>query len=367
MPQPSAAPAVGGPGGAVEDLPAPALVVDRAAVQRNAALMAKRVAELGVSLRPHIKAHKCVELARIQLEHGAAGVTTATAAEAVAMAEGGVGDVFVANQVVDPASLAALARTARRATVTVAVDDPRQVALLARAAEEADSAVNVLAEVDVGMGRCGVRRAEDVVPLARAVQDERSLRFRGICGYEGHCVDEPDRAVRHGEVVAAAARLAASVQALEAAGFEAEVVSAGGTGTYDLVAAEPNVSELQAGSYLLMDEYHRLVTPEFELAIAVLASVISRHGDLVVVDAGRKAISSDLAPIRLLGHEAEFLFSHEEHSGFRVPANGPEVGDRVRLSPGYTPSTVNLYGRLWLAEDDVVLGSCLVRARHGDR
>jgi D-serine deaminase-like pyridoxal phosphate-dependent protein len=95
--------------------------------------------------------------------------------------------------------------------------------------------------------------------------------------------------------------------------------------------------------------------------------VISRHGDLIVVDAGRKAISSDLSPVRLLGQEAEFLFSHEEHSGFRVLGAGPDVGDRVRLSPGYTPSTVNLYGRLWLAEGDVVLESCLVRARHGDR
>lgn len=366
MQQATGSVAIGGAGRAVADLPGPALIVDRAAVERNAARMAKHAAELGVALRPHIKAHKCAELAQIQLQHGAAGVTTATAAEAVAMAEAGVDDVFVANQVVDRAALAALARSAQRAAVTVAVDDPRQIALAAHAAEAAGSTIGILVEVDVGMGRCGVRLPEEVVPLARAAERQRHLRFRGICGYEGHCVDEPDRAIRHRQVVEASGKLAAALQALEADGMRAEVVSAGGTGTYDLVAEEPNVSELQAGSYLLMDEYHAVVTPEFELALTVLSSVISKHEDLVVVDAGRKAISSDLAPIRLLGHDAEMLFSHEEHSGFRVLGDGPDVGDRVRLSPGYTPSTVNLYGRLWLAEGDVVLESCLVRARHGD-
>jgi D-serine deaminase-like pyridoxal phosphate-dependent protein len=133
-----------------------------------------------------------------------------------------------------------------------------------------------------------------------------------------------------------------------------------------MIATNPMVTELQAGSYLLMDEYHAAVTPEFESALSVLASVIARHDRLVVVDAGRKAISSDLAPLRMLGHDAEMVFSHEEHSGFRVSGRGPRIGDRVRVAPGYAPSTVNLYGRLWLAEGDVVVESCRVRARHGD-
>jgi D-serine deaminase-like pyridoxal phosphate-dependent protein len=212
-----------------------------------------------------------------------------------------------------------------------------------------------------------VRRTEEVVPLARAVKRQSRLRFRGLCGYEGHCVDEPDRELRRREVSAATGRLAASVRALEADGIRVAVVSAGGTGTYDMTATEPYVSELQAGSYLIMDEYHAAVTPEFELALTVLASVIARHGDLIVIDAGRKAVASELAPIRLLGHEAELLFSHEEHSGFRVGGEGPKIGDRVRVAPGYAPSTVNLYGSLWLAEGDVVVQSCLVRARHGER
>jgi D-serine deaminase-like pyridoxal phosphate-dependent protein len=353
-------------GTGVADLPGPALLVDRAVVRRNAARMEARTRELGVSLRPHVKAHKCAELARIQLEHGATGMTTATADEAVAMVDAGVDDVFVANQVVDPAGLAALAQAALRATVTIAVDDPGQVALAAQAAESATSILDILIEVDVGMGRCGVRRAEDVVPLARAVERESHLRFRGLCGYEGHCVDEPDRAVRDREVTAATDRLAASVRELEADGLRAEIVSAGGTGTYDLIATKPNVTELQAGSYLLMDEYHAGVTPEFELALTVLASVIARHGDLVVIDAGRKAVSSDLAPSRLLGHDSELLFSHEEHSGFRVAGERPGIGDRIRIAPGYAPSTVNLYGKLWLVEDDEVIRLCRVRARHGD-
>jgi D-serine deaminase-like pyridoxal phosphate-dependent protein len=365
-PAPAGSVTVDGAGGVVRDLPGPALIVDLAAVERNAALMGNRIAALGVSLRPHIKAHKCAELARIQLRHGAVGVTTATAAEAAAMVEAGIEDVFVANQVVDLAGLAALAAAARGARVAISVDDPHQVDLAGQAAEGAGSTIEALIEVDVGMGRCGVRSPEQVVPLARAIEAQAGLRLGGICGYEGHCVDEPDRALRQREVGAAAARLSAATTALEAEGFEVGVVSAGGTGTYDMAAAKPVVTELQAGSYLLMDGYHAAVTPEFEQALSVLASVIARHGDLIVIDAGRKAISSDLAPLRLLDHEAEMAFSHEEHSGFRVRGEGPEIGERVRVVPGYAPSTVNLYGRLWLAEGDTVVESCRVRARHGE-
>ncbi|HEX5609018.1 MAG TPA: alanine racemase [Solirubrobacterales bacterium] len=344
----------------------PVAVVDLAVAERNAELMAKSTRELGVSLRPHVKVHKCPELAQVQLRHGAIGVTVATAAEAVAMVEGGVEDVLVANQVVDPDGLAALAGAARRAKVALSVDDPRQVALAGQAAAAAGSTLHALIEVDVGMGRCGVREIERVVPLARTVEAEPNLSFGGIAGYEGHCVDEPDRALRERGVTAAAERLRGAVLALVADGLTVDVVSAGGTGTYDLAGAEREITELQAGSYLLMDNYHAAITPEFEFALTVHATVIARHGDLIVLDAGRKAVSSDLAPIHLPDHEAEFCFSHEEHSGFRLRGDGPEIADRVRIVPGYAPSTVNLHGSIRLVEGEALVESCRVRARHGD-
>ena len=161
-------------------------------------------------------------------------------------------------------------------------------------------------------------------------------------------------------------RLRGAVLALVADGLTVDVVSAGGTGTYDLAGAEPEIAELQAGTYLLMDTYHAAITPEFEYALTVHATVIARHGDLIVLDAGRKAVSSELSPIHLPDHEAELRFA-QEHSGFRVLGDGPEIGYRVRIVPGYAPSTVNLHGSLRLVEGEALVETCRVRARHGDR
>jgi D-serine deaminase-like pyridoxal phosphate-dependent protein len=207
------------------------------------------------------------------------------------------------------------------------------------------------------------------VVLARLVAAHASLRFDGLMGYEGHVVDEPDRARRAAGVARAAARLADAQERLSEAGLAAAVVSAGGTGTYDLTGAAPGVTEIQAGSYLIMDEFHAAITPEFERALTVVASVLSRHGDLFVVDAGRKAVGGELAPLRLLGHAAEPAFSHEEHSGFRLRAGagaGPAVGERVRIVPGYAPTTVNLHAVLWATRNGLLVDGWRVRGRHGD-
>jgi D-serine deaminase-like pyridoxal phosphate-dependent protein len=350
----------------VARLTTPALVLDRPAMLRNAAAMAAHVERLGVGLRPHVKAHKCVELARVQLAHGAHGVTTATVAEAVAMVAGGVEDVLLANEVVSAPALDRLALAARTASVALAVDLPEQIGLAAAAAERAGSVLGVVVEVDVGMGRCGVRDEAAVVPLAGAIAAEPALRFRGLMGYEGHCVDEPERALRAAQAGEATAKLARAAALLADAGLPAEIVSAGGTGTYDLTGAAAAVSELQAGSYLIMDEYHASVTPEFEPALHVVASVISRHGELAVIDAGRKAIGTELAPARVVGHDAEVAFTHEEHAGVRVRSgDGPAVGELLRLVPGYAPTTVNLHAELHVVEDDRVVETWPVLARHG--
>jgi D-serine deaminase-like pyridoxal phosphate-dependent protein len=350
----------------IEALLTPALLVERAAMERNAAAMAAHAARLGVGLRPHVKTHKCLQLVEIQLAHGAHGVTTATVAEAVAMVDGGVRDVLLANQAVTWPALTRLAAAARRADVTLAIDAPEPARRAAEAAAAADAVLGVLIEIDIGMGRCGVREPERVVELARSIAERPELHLRGLMGYEGHCVDEPDRARRARETRAALGLLERAAELLRDAGLPPEIVSAGGTGTYDMTGAVDVVTELQAGSYLLMDEFHAAVTPEFEPALFVLASVISRHGDLAVIDAGRKAISTELARPRIVGHDAEIVFTHEEHTGLRIRSGaGPAVGDRVRLTPGYAPTTVNLHAVLNVVDGDSVLGVWPVLARHG--
>jgi D-serine deaminase-like pyridoxal phosphate-dependent protein len=348
-------------------LTTPALILDLEVARRNIERMAERVRELPAELRPHVKVHKSSRLARMQIEAGAIGVTVATVWEAIAMARGGVDDILIANQVVGDRHVAALADLARTARVMVCVDDASNVERLGQAAVAAGSRLGVLVEVDTGMGRCGVRAPAVARELAELAGATDGLDFRGVSGYEGHCMLEPDRDARVREAGAAAKRLLAAVDEIGAAGIGCEIVSAGGTGTYYLTGAHTGVTEIQAGSYVLMDAFHESLVPGgFEIALTVLATVVSRHGEQVVLDAGRKAIGIDNMLPRLAGADSEPLFVHEEHSGFAVPADSPlRVGDRVELQSGYAPTTANLHDVYHVVERDVVTDLWPVEARYG--
>jgi D-serine deaminase-like pyridoxal phosphate-dependent protein len=323
----------------------PALILDLDVARRNIAFMAERMSEMPADLRPHVKVQKSVELARLQVEAGAIGVCTATVWEAIGMSRGGIEDVLIANEVCGAGKVKALAEAALHGRLTVAVDDPSNAADLSDAVEAAGSEIEVLIEVDVGMGRGGVRSPEEAVVLARRVDELPGLRLRGVQGYEGHCMLEPDRAVRIEKARAAMAYLIEAVDRLTAAGFECEVVSAGGTGTYDITGANPRVTEIQAGSYVFMDGFHGNLVPGFSRALTVLGTVMSRHGNTVVLDAGRKSIGIDFVLPTMVEHPFyEARYFAEEHALFDVDERcGLKLGDTVELVPGYAPTTVNLY------------------------
>jgi D-serine deaminase-like pyridoxal phosphate-dependent protein len=183
-------------------------------------------------------------------------------------------------------------------------------------------------------------------------------------GYEGHCMLEPDRELRVTKARAAMEYLIHVVDVLAAAGFDSPVVSAGGTGTFDITGRNPRVTELQAGSYVFMDAFHGSLVPDFGIALTVLATVISRHGDLVILDVGRKAIGSDLTMPRLVDDVGELVYLNEEHAGVRVgPDAGLGVGDRIELVTGYGPTTVNLYDAYHVVSDGLVVDVWPVPAR----
>ena len=194
---------IGGPRNAP---PTPALVLDLPAVRRNLAEMATRMEPLPAALRPHAKIHKSPILGRMQIEAGGIGLTTATVWEAAAMADAGLTDILVANQVVGPVKAAELARIAGEARVIVTVDSEANAAELGAAAAAAGSRIDALVELDVGLHRAGVRTPEHALALGGAIQDEAGLRLAGVFGYEGHCMLEPDRAIRVEKAKAANAR-----------------------------------------------------------------------------------------------------------------------------------------------------------------
>jgi D-serine deaminase-like pyridoxal phosphate-dependent protein len=353
-------------GRSLDDVPTPALVLDLTIAERNITSMAARIGSLGAELRPHIKAHKSAELAHMQVDAGALGVTTATVAEAVSMAEAGIPDVLLASQVVTPVSIARLLRAAPLTRMRVAVDDEQNLVSLGKAAREAGVALGVLVELDVGLGRGGSRSVQDAVELAVRVSHVDGVTFDGLMGYEGHCASEPRQHRRFREAIRSMEVLASAAEACRDAGLVVETVSAGATGTFEVTGNAPGVTEVQAGSYVLMDRFHEPLVEGFDLALTVMTTVIGRHGNLVVLDAGRKAVDVSLRPLQASDPAAVVEFIHEEHAGFRYrEGTAPDVGERLRLVPGYAPTTVNLFGAYQVVRDEQVVDTWPVLARHG--
>jgi len=337
------------------DLVTPALVLDLTIARRNIAKMAELISAMGADLRPHVKVHKSPEIARMQVEAGAIGVSTATVWEAMVMVHAGLDGVFVVNTVSGPDKLAALATLARDANVMVAVDDPGNAAALAAAARAAGSTLGVLIEVDTGMDRAGVDSIEEAVRLADRISHLQGLRPLGVTGYEGHCSLTPDDELRHERQRAAMGFLLDTAHAIRSAGLPCEVVSAGGTATWDWTAAHRGVTESQAGSYVVMDNFHGAMVSDFEHALTVVSTVISRRPGRVIVDAGSKSIAApSLASMR--DHDLEVMRFDEEHGIFiATPEVDLAVGSVVELIPGYAPSTVNWYDAFHVVEDDRVV------------
>jgi D-threonine aldolase len=349
-----------------DGLSTPALLLDLDAARRNIAAMAARMRQLQANLRPHVKLHKCPPLAQLQVGAGAEGICVATAWEALAMAQAGLTDIFVVNEVWGAAKQAALAQAAGLASVRVAIDSSDNARDLAAAAVAAGVSLGVLIDVDTGMGRCGVRSAAEAVALAGAVTDVPGIALLGVTGYEGHCMGIKDRAKRAAAARRAMDHLAAVAYAIRQAGHACDTVSAGGTGTFDMTGLDRRVTEIQAGSYVVMDAFHGGLVSGFETALTVLATIISTHGREIVVDAGRKAVGVDLAEPQLADLGGDAVMVNEEHAVYRI-ATGPMpgAGGTVRIVPGYAPTTVNLYDAMAVLEAGVVTDVWPVLARYG--
>ncbi|HXW78776.1 MAG TPA: alanine racemase [Acidimicrobiales bacterium] len=339
----------------VHEVPTPALLLDLATAERNIASMAAAIKALNSSVRPHIKVHKSTDLARRQVAAGALGLSTATVWEAVALAWAGLDDLFVVNTVTHPEKIRVLAELARRHRVLIAVDDAANAADLSAAAGSAGSQIGALIEVDTGMDRAGVDAEEDAVALAKDVAACEHLRLEGITGYEGHCSLEPDEQRRTAKQRAAMDLFVQVADRLESLGLPCPVRSAGGTATWRLTAARHGVTEIQAGSYVVMDNFHGRMVPEFEHALTVATTVISRPADRVIVDAGNKSVGIGGGPT-MVGTDLEPLRFDEEHGIFVAePGLHLPLGTWLRMVPGYAPATVNMYDVYYVADGDRVV------------
>src|SRR5260221_9514876 len=339
-----------------EELITPALVLDIDAAQRNIDHMASELKQMGAAtIRPHYKTHKSPDLARRQLQAGAGGLSMATVWEAAILATAGMDDLFVVNTVAHPAKLRVLAELARDHHVRVSVDEAANAAALSAAAVIAGSTLGIMVEVDTGMDRCGVDNAADCLALARRVMDLPGLRFEGITGYEGHCSLTPDNDLRHERQREAMKFFTGVAGLLEADGIPCPIRSAGGIATWNWTAAYPGVTEIQAGTYVVMDNFHGMMVPGFEHSLTIQATVISRQSGKVIVDVGSKSVA-DPADVSMVGHDHEVFRFDEEHGIFDAAGGSSlRVGDPVALVPGYSPSTVNCYDAYHVVHEDIVV------------
>ena len=318
--------------GGLDELVTPALLIDAEVLERNLRTMA--AARPGARLRPHVKAHKCVALAKRQAEHGHRSFTCATIREAEGLAAAGLGDdLLLANEVLDARRLGAL-----DARVTAAVDSQATIEAAAQGGVR-----EVLIDVNVGLPRCGCA-PEQAGALAAAAR-RRGLEVRGVMGYEGHAMLRPDRAERARLTTESMQRLAAAHRDVGG-----EVVSAGGTGSYDL---NELATEIQAGSYALMDTSYAALGLPFEPALSLLATVISVSPGYAVADCGLKALGMDHGNPKIDG--ARVWFCSDEHVTFSE--RQVSIGERIRVWPAHIDPTVAYHERAHLVSGDEVVES----------
>lgn len=361
-------------GTTVDQLETPALLVDLDVLERNLEDMAALAGRHGLALRPHWKTHKCPEIARLQLRHGAVGGTVAKPAEALAFLAAGFHDLLIATPVVDPRKIDRLLEARGNARIAVLVESGEGARRWAAGAERAGAPLDVLLDVDTGMGRTGVAPGEAAVELARAIAEEPRLRFQGVMTHAGHGygASSPEELAAIGR--AEGETLVATAEAIRGSGIECRIVSVGSTPTVRHSAAVPGVTEIRPGNYVFHDGIQVAlgVVPRSRCALTVLATVTARPAtDRVVLDAGSKTLTSD----RGRGGPAGFGFLKEapdltiarvweEHGLIQVPAEAElRIGDRVQVVPNHACVVVNLHERLIAVRGDRVEGVWRIAAR----
>jgi D-serine deaminase-like pyridoxal phosphate-dependent protein len=352
----------------VQDVPTPALLLDLSAFEANIQRMTEDVKGAGKALRPHAKAHKCVSIARRQIAAGAVGVCVATVPEAEIMASAGIGSLLLTSPIADPAKCTRIARLGEMVPdIAVVVDHADQVRLYSAATR---TPLKVLIDLDVGDHRTGIAPGQLALELAQLVLAQRNLLFRGLQAYS----------VRASHLSAADGLAAFSSSALQHAaetkellernGIACPTISGGSTGSYAVDSQLPYMTELQAGSYALMDvAYGRIGIDRFYHAMTVMATVISaNYADRITVDAGFKAFATD----RAFGPDlhnlpgGRYQWAGDEF-GFVLLGKGqtrPKLGDRLEFIPPHCDPTVNLYDRIYVRSGDTVIETWPIMDRY---
>ena len=353
----------------VAQLPTPALVLNRPKLQSNIRKMADFLGTHGKGFRPHAKTHKCPLICSEQLAAGAVGVCVAKVGEAVAQVAGGVEQILITSPVTTSTKAKVVGELALNAKdLNIVVDSEVGLQALQRGLPDGAS-LGVLIDVDVAMGRTGTRDLDTMLHLHETIAQDEQLHFRGIQHYAGHLMHITEFAKRREKSLQLWEKVAEHLNALAARGVTCELVTGCGTGTYNIDVEVAEVTDLQVGSYIFMDEEYRQVETaqqtrfeDFEVALTVACSTISqpRQGAMTV-DGGYKAFASDsVAPVSDELAQVTFHFAGDEHGVLVLPAGeqGLRLGQVVQFVTPHCDPTVNLHDYYWVQEADGMIHSC---------
>jgi D-serine deaminase-like pyridoxal phosphate-dependent protein len=333
-------------GRAVDAIDTPALVVDLDAMERNLDAMAAFADDRGLRLRPHAKTHKSGWIAGEQIDRGAVGVCVQKTSEAEVLAARGVRDLFITNEVIDAAKLARVAALAREVKLAIAVDSLLGIERLGAAVRDAGAAIDVLVEIDVGQGRCGVPPREAAALAQRVIA--QGLRFAGLQAYHGGAQHLRSVGERRAEIDRAAQAVRSARAALEAQRIACSLVSGAGSGSFTLETDSGLWGELQCGSYVFMDRDYAdndpsPAGPRFEHALFVRSRVVSRSATQAVIDAGHKSHAIDSGLPRVWQRDDLAVANGGDEHALLRGARLPALGEAVWLVPGHCDPTVNLH------------------------
>jgi len=347
-------------GAAKDAIDTPALLVDLDVLDGNIGRIAAICRQHGVRWRPHIKGQKVPQIVWRQIEAGAKGITCAKLSEAEVMADAGIDDILIANQIVGDTKVDRLIALRRRVAVMTAVDNIDNVVAIGRAAVAAGVIISVVIEVDIGMKRAGVQPGAATIELAENVTCVPGVKLAGLMAWEGHVARIEDAGNKRLMVEEAVGLLVQTADAIRNKGIPVEIVSCGGTGTYPITAAIKGVTEIQAGGGIFSDiAYRTLYQIDHPPALTVLSTVTSRSVPTrIICDAGKKSMSGDTALPAPMGidHVRSIRLS-AEHAIIELAQRDdtPRIGDKLEFVVGYADTTVHLHEELYVIRDGRVV------------
>jgi D-serine deaminase-like pyridoxal phosphate-dependent protein len=347
------------------EIPTPALVLNYDIMRENIKLMADFTKENNVNHRPHVKTHKCPIIGHMQLRAGCKGITVAKVGEAEIFAYSGFEDIFIANQVIDPTHINRLAKLSKYISIKCIVDSKKNILDLNNIAAKNNSKLEVLLDVNLGLGRSGVQPGEPALEMANFIKKTEKLRLVGLFGYEGHLTPMMNLEQKEMMTKECMKMIVDTRDLLNKNGFNINHISTSGSATYMYAAKIDGITEIRPGTYIFSDEHLYRVNPVFKHAVSILGTVQNQTGKKeFTTDTGTKSIDiGDGKPIFKEYPKNTIRVMNEEHLQFKALGANFEVGQKVELIPAHVCASVNLYDYFHVIKNNEYIGKWPILAR----